>query len=324
MSNIINKTSTDALSVTMQEYYDRKLIHDMAPKLVHYQFGQKRPLPKNNGKTIRFRKWTPFAAITDPLTEGVVPAGQNLAMTEVYAEIAAYGDYVAVTDMLDLTALDPVINDSVELMANQAGLSIDALTRDELLTGTNVQYAGGKTARSAITTGDVLTTTEIRKAVRTLRKNKAKPFEHDGGSHFIAIVSPDALYDLQNDALWQDVAKYQDAEAIYSGEIGRMFGVRFVETTEAGVFKGAGASGADVLATLVFGADAYGVVEIEGSGATNANTIVKPAGSAGSADPLNQISTVGWKVAGYAAKILQPSWMVRIEHGASDAVTTAG
>ena len=322
MAAVTNTTSTSTLSSTMQTYYDRKLLQDMKPKLVHYQFGQKRPLPKNNGKTINFRKWTPFAANTTALSEGTPPDGQALSMTNLSTTIAQYGDYVKVTDLLDMTALDPVINDATELMADQAALSVDTIVKNAIIAGTTVQYAGGNTARNTLDATDVLTTSEIRKAVRTLKKNKARPFT-DGKPYYVAIVGPDTVYDLQNDSMWQDVSKYQNDEAIYSGEIGRMFGVRFIETTEAAIVAGAGAaigSGSDkydVALTLVFGQDAFGVVEIGGQSQQNGQIIVKPAGSAGAADPLNQVSTVGWKVPGFAAVILQQAWIVRIEHGFS-------
>ena len=207
-------------------------------------------------------------------------------MTSVTAGIKAYGGFVAVSDMLDLTALDPVINDAVELMANQGALSIDALTRDELLTGTNVLYANGKTGRGELAAADKLTTTELRKAVRMLKRNKAPQILRGTKGYYAAIVGPDAVYDLQGDPLWQDVSKYQNSEQIYSGEIGTLFGCIIVETPEAAVFTGKGASGGDVAATLVFGKDAYGVVDLDGK---NVRTIIKPAGSAGTADPLDQL-----------------------------------
>jgi N4-gp56 family major capsid protein len=297
----------------MQSYYDRKMILDMQPQLLHYQYGQKRTLPKGEGSTINFRKWTPFPAVTTALTEGVAPDGQDLSMTAITAPVRQYGGYVSVSDLLDLTALDPVINDAVELMANQGALSIDALTKAELLTGTNVVYANGKTSRGALAATDKLTTTELRKAVRLLKRNKTPQFTRGGKSYYVAIVGPDAIYDLQSDPLWQDVSKYQDAEQLYSGEIGRLFGCIIVETPEAAIFSGAGSDG-DVAATLVFGRDAYGVIDIDGQ---NVRAIVKPAGSAGTADPLDQVSTIGWKAAGFAAKILQNAWLVRIESGVS-------
>lgn len=310
------------LSPTMQSYYDRKLLETMKPKLVHCQFGQKRPIPRNNGKTIQFRKWTPFDAVTTALTEGTVPDGQALSQTAVTATVAQYGGYVAVSDLLDMTALDPVANDAVEMMADQGALSLDHIVRDVLTTSadaTNVLYAASSgtaaASRSAITAAHKLTTLEIRKAVRALKKAKAPRISRGGRQYYVAIVGPDTTFDLQSDPLWVDVSKYQAKEQIYSGEIGRLFGVLFVETTEAKIFAGAGASDADVAATLVLGRDAYGLIDIEGSGAVR--TLVKPRGSAGTADPLNQISTVGWKAAAFTAKILQPLWMIRIEHGIS-------
>jgi len=71
----------------------------------------------------------------------------------------------------------------------------------------------------------------------------------------------------------------------------------------------------DVHATLVFGADAYGVIDVDGEGCLQ--TIVKPCGSGGASDPLDQRATVGAKVAAYTAKILNNLWIVRIEHGVS-------
>ncbi|MGI6199372.1 MAG: N4-gp56 family major capsid protein [Christensenellales bacterium] len=386
-------TLSPSLSATMQTYYDRKLLKDMKPKLVHYELGQKRPLPKNQGKTVNFRKWTPFPPLTEPLAEGEVPNGQDLTMTSVQATIDAYGGYVRVTDMLDMTALDPVINDSVELMADQGALTIDHLTRDVIAQTTNVQYAGGVVGRGQIAQDNVLTTTEIRKAVRALKKARAPMFERGGKAYYVAIVSPDTTYDLQNDTLWQDVSKYQMSEQILSGEIGRLFGVIFVESTEALDYRspslsaesrtltvskiepslkkisisetvdfehlgdiegrkvriagkiysvsamftsaflveeeidsqmqvgdliapvGEGLNGCEVAATLVLGRNAFGVVELDGG---NVHTIIKPAGSGGAYDPLDQVSTSAWKVNGYAATILQPTWIVRIEHAISD------
>lgn len=409
MSEVLNTTATAGLSPTVQNYYDKKLIRDMKPRLVHYQYGQKRPIPRGSGKTVNFRKMTPFAPITTALGEGVVPPGQEMAMTEITATVAQYGGYVKITDMLDLTAIDPMKTEAQELMSDQGGLSVDHIVRDAMLLGSNDQEAGGHAYRYKITSTNILTTTEIRKAVRTLKNNKARPFMRNGKPYFIAIVSPNSTYDLQSDALWQGVGQYQDKEAIFSGEIGRLFGVIFVETTEAATIKAenltaaarnltvaswtdgtktlvvdeaisqaeaaalkgrkilisdegttgkpqfyatitsatagaagsaaivltqnqsalgvtpadndilypgeAGAGGIDLEATLVFGQDAYGVVDIENGG--NVQLIVKGPGSAGTADPLNQFSTVGWKVKAMCAKILQDGWLVRIEHAVS-------
>lgn len=303
-------------------YYDRKLLETAKTRLVHAAFGQKRPIPRNNGKHAEFRRYelfTPDAAALE-LTEGVTPDGQSLEQSHVEATVKQYGAYVEVSDLVDLTAYDPVLNDSAELLGEQLGTVVEWVTRDAMCAGSNVQYAGGKTARASVTASDKLTVTEIRKAVRTLKKAKARMFvkSPEGQArkpHFVCICSPDATFDLQNDTLWQDVSKYANVEQIYSGEIGRLFGVVFVESTEAKVYAAAGASSVDVHATLVFGADAYGVVDVAGSGAVQ--SIIKPLGSAGTDDPLNQRATVGAKIMAYAATILNDLWLVRIEHAVS-------
>lgn len=308
MSNINTSTT---ISKSMQTYYDRKVLMNAKPNLVFYEYGQKVVVPKNHGKVVQFRKWTPFDAVDGALTEGVIPEGQSLTMTEVTAELNQYGGYVAVTDILDLTAIDPVVNDSVELMGDQGGLTIDTLIRDELLKGDKVQYAGDATQRSEIVADDVLTVEDIRKAVRTLKNNKAPQFVRDGKGYYVAVVGPNTTFDLQSDPVWQDVSKYANTEQLFTGEIGKLFGVIFVESSQAAV---ATEGDVPVGQTLVFGKNAYGVIELEGG---NLKSIIKPRGSAGTSDPLDQISTVGWKVDGFAAKILQPMWMVRIEHGLS-------
>ena len=399
MNTTISTANTAYFNKT---FYDRKLLDTAKTRFVHANFGQKRSIPRNNGKRVEFRKYDLFTPDTNALTlvEGVTPTGQSLTQSKVEAEVKQYGAYVEISDLLEMTGYDPVIADSAELLGEQLGTVIEWVTRDAMNETTNVQYAGGAASRVALTASNKLTVDEVRKAVRTLKKNKARPFfsAADGSGrkpHFVCICSPDATYDLQNDSLWQDVSKYSNAEQIYSGEIGRLFGVVFVEATEAKIYrqsvfnavnantsssatfvlknnptaqeaaylatggnkimigsteytlaatgsytaatktvklsaaaslsadavvysKDAGAPDAsthaapDVHATLIFGADAYGVVDVAGAGAME--TIIKPCGSAGTTDPLNQRSTVGAKVAAYAAKVLNPLWIVKIEH----------
>ncbi len=402
MSNINTTANTAASTYANKTFYDRALLETAKTRLVHALYGQKRSIPKNSGKRVEFRRYDLFTPDADALVlqEGVTPDGQSLSQSHVEAEVKQYGAYVEISDLMDLTSFDPALADSTELLGEQVGTVVEWVTRDAMCAGTNVQYAGGRSTRLAVTASDKLAVSEIRKAVRTLKKAKARMFtaSTDGSArkpHFICICSPDATYDLQSDSLWQDVSKYSDAEQIYSGEIGRLFGVVFVESTEAKVFtqsvlnavnantsasatfvlknepseaekaylstggnkikigsteytlaasgsytaatqtvklsaaaslsaddivfsEDAGAcdgttkKGLDVHATLVFGADAYGVVDVEGMGCVQA--IVKPIGSGGAADPLDQRATVGAKVTAYAAKILNNLWLVRIEH----------
>ena len=318
-------TETTSLSPTMKTYYDTALIHAAEPRLVHAQFGQKRDIPQGKGKTIEFRKFAQFPKALTPLTEGVTPDGGSITITALTAAVKQYGHYVAISDILDLTALDPILTETVQALGNQAGRTLDTVVREVLNAGTNVQYAEGQvTSRAALTGSHKLTVKAIKQAVLTLKNANAEPIEGD----FIGIIHPDISFDLTEDPEWKYPHQYVDTENIYSGEIGKIAGVRFVETTEAKIFAGAGAtiSGSgdtavkqSVYSTLILGANAYGVTKIAGGGL---QTIIKQLGSAGTADPLDQRSTAGWKAI-LTAKILSDEYMVRIETGASTAARAA-
>lgn len=303
-----NMTTSTGLTPGMQTYYNRELLRTFEPNLVHLQFGENYRMPMNSGITMNMRKMIPVAAKTTALEEGNPGDGKMLAEVAVTTTIQQFGDYARCSDWLDMVHLDENITRRVQRFGDAGARSVDALVRDELATCTNVIYAGGKTARAQLTAADKLTSTELRKAVRTLKKNLAEKFN----GYYVAIVGPDTVYDLQEDDAWVKVSEYQDKENIYTGEVGRLFGIRFVESTEAKIFEGAGASSADVASVIVLGRYAYGLTSLKGN---KPRVVVKTAGSAGTADPLDQISTVGWKLDGFAAKLLQPEFAVRIECG---------
>ena len=303
-----NMTTSTGLTPGMQTYYNRELLRTFEPNLVHLQFGENYRMPMNSGITMNMRKMIPVAAKTTALEEGNPGDGKMLAEVAVTTTIQQFGDYARCSDWLDMVHLDENITRRVQRFGDAGARSVDAMVRDELATCTNVIYAGGKTARAQLTAADKLTSKELRKAVRTLKKNLAEKFN----GYYVAIVGPDTVYDLQEDDAWVKVSEYQDKENIYTGEVGRLFGIRFVESTEAKIFEGAGASSADVASVIVLGRYAYGLTSLKGN---KPRVVVKTAGSAGTADPLDQISTVGWKLDGFAAKLLQPGFAVRIECG---------
>ncbi len=305
-----NMTTSSALSAGMQTYYNRELLRTFEPNLVHLQFGDEHRMPPHSGLVMNMRKLIPLETNTKALSEGEPGESVMLAETEVTVQLQQYGEYARCTDKLDLTHLDMDIMRRTKLFGDAGARSIDAVVREELAKCANVIYAGGKASRAELTAADKLTSRELRKAVKTLKKNHAQTF----GGYYVAIIGPDTMYDLQEDEAFVKVSQYQDKENIYTGEVGRLFGVRLVETTEAKIFEGAGADGADVASVIVLGQYAYGVTSLKGA---KPRVIVKPAGSAGTADPIDQISTVGWKMDGFGAKLLQPEYAVRIECGFS-------
>ncbi len=304
-----NVTTSSGLSDEMKTYYSDYLIDNALPKLVHDQFGQKHPIPKNGGKTIEFRKYSPLPKLTTPIEEGVTPNGQSLNVTTVEATVAQYGGYVTLSDVLLLTAIDNNLVQATKLLGSQAGSTLDTITREVLNGGTNVIYSGGKSARTDLDASSLLTVDDIKKAVRLLKNQNAEKYN---GS-WVGIIHPDIAYDLTNDPAWKDVKTYSDPSDIYEGEIGKLFGVRFVETTEAKIWAKGGKGNEDgqraVYSTLILGDNAYGVTEISGGGLEH---IVKQLGSAGTGDPLNQRATAGWKATKVAERLVE-NYMVRIE-----------
>lgn len=305
-------------------YYDRTLLERATPLLLHTKFGQVRDIPKNNSDVIKFRKYSALSAASTPLTEGVTPNGSQLAVTDSTATVLRYGDYVTLTDKLKTETEDAVETEATQILAEQAALTLDGLAREILSATTTIQYASTATARNEVTAAMKLTVAEIREAVRTMKNNKAKKITSmvDASSGYgtspvdacyVAIVHPNATYDLKGDSAWVSIEKYAGTikGGAMPGEVGKLDEVRFIETTEAKVYEDAGNSGVDVYATLIFGANAYGVTRISGEAM---KTIRKQLGSGGTADPLDQRSSIGWK-ASFVTKILDQLNMIKIEHG---------
>lgn len=402
----LNKTYSPGVAPSVVEYYERSLLENMKPEMVHNRDAQKRTLPEHNGKTVKFRRFTPFAAITEPLAEGVTPAGQTLTETAFTAMVKPYGGHVELTDEINFYLLDNMHQETAKLLADQAALSLDTISRNALNAGMNVQYANSKTSRGALASTDKLTFAEIKTAVRNLKRKNVKPFA-DGFYH--AIVHPDVVHDLTADTMWVDVAKYQDKVKTERYELGTIYKVKFFESTNAMVFKaqtyiygtktsltatafdaatkcmtvsdsiseddaramtgllvnvqitktsvdsvtpmciervdatnkkiyfrwvpasttdwtttnalkivpyGGGASGADVYSTLIYGENAFGTIELGGTG-RNVQIIINAPGSSGALDPLAQRGTIAWKVKGFCTVILQDDFIVRLESGAT-------
>ena len=225
------------LSPEMKTYYSDYLIDNAEPALVHDRFAQKQEIPKGQGKSVQFRKYDPLPKITDPIVEGVTPMGQTINMGIVTATLAQYGGYVELTDLLLMTAIDNNLCMATKLLGSQAGRTLDTISREVLVGGTNVQYGEGQiSSRDQIEAeGEdacLLTVNAIRRAVRFLKNQNA---EKINGS-YVAIIHPDVAYDLMSDPNWRTPMQYADPSALFEGEIGKLEGVRFIESTEAKVF----------------------------------------------------------------------------------------
>lgn len=287
----MNTTESAGLSAEMKEYYDRTLLERMKPNMPFLKYGQKRPIPKNHGKTISFRKFHSLEPATTPLTEGQPPVAKDLTVTEITATIKQYGDVVEVTDVLESTAIDPVITETVEIEGEQAGETLNIIARDELLNTTSVYNVGGGVEEDEITESNILTSDDVLKVQTIFKRSNIKPVS---GKYYLWFLSPEQAADIMRDPLWRDVSKYgHNAKDIEDGEIGRLHGFKFIDTTM--VEPKENASGVNVYSGVAFGKNAYGITDVENG--SKPKTIIKLCKDDDSdrSDPLNQKSTIGWK-----------------------------
>lgn len=306
IQTITNVSGQNQLANEDKIFYEKTLITRLIPQLNFYKDAMKKKLPKNSGRTINFRKFNSLTAPSSSLTEGITPDGNNLDVSKIEAVVAQYGDFVTISDLIQMTGIDPVLTETSELLGEEAGQLIDTKIQEAIAKGTNVFFAGGVGTRAAVASGDnKLTGDDIKKIVRKLKNANAKKFP-DGFYHM--QIDPDIAYDLMADPMWVDVSKYSKPEQMEKGELGKMHGMKFYETTNIQTVK---ESSKDIHLAFAYGKDSYGCVDLE-NGAGKPEIIVKPNGSAGTNDPLNQRASAGWKNC-FTAVITQPMALVRVE-----------
>lgn len=309
----VQTTGSANLSGENKTFYHDTLIDSAEPYLVHDQFAMEIPIPEHGGKTLELRIFDVLDKQTRELTEGVTPDGNNLKMRTMTVEVKQYGDYVTISDVASVTMIDPLILQATKAMGSQAGRSLDTVTREVLTAGTNVLYATKVvdgtateiTSRAGLTTDCKITPDLMFQAAAMLKAMLAEPFGRD----YVAIIHPYAAYDLMKGAgnEWVDIVKYSAVEQLFSGEIGRIAGVRCIESTEAKVVKGGSGGNLGVFLTMVLGKDAYATTKVSGLGLEH---IFKPLGSGD--DALNQRCSVGWKATKACIRVKEQN-MVRIE-----------
>ena len=325
-------TTTTQIASAKTEFFDKVLLVRALPFLSYDKFGQRKPLPKGNSKTIKFRRYTTLSTATSALSEGTQPTAVQLEKTDITADIAQYGNVVEITDMVDQTNVESVLTEANELLGENAGESLDEIYRDVLVAGTTVQYSNGA-ARTAV--NEILTGEMLDKSIRTLKRNNSvmhtemiKAGTGIGTSPirpaFWAIVHPDVEYTLEKISGFKPTIEYASQGPVMEGEIGSYKNIRFLSTTKgkiwtdgggavAGAVRSTTGTNCDVYGILIFAKNAYGITELRGEGLKN---YFKDFGSSGTDDTLNQKASAGWK-ATTVAKILNDNFMLRLEVAAA-------
>ena len=231
----LNTTTSNGMSPLMESILNRYVLEANKTRRKYTKFGQRVDIPKGKAKTVAFDKLSPLPKATTPLTEGVTPKGAAINITRVKGEPEQFGNYVSYTDQLDFFANDPSpeVLKYAELLTENQLETFEHLDAMELASGLNVFYAGDAESRSELT--DVLTVKDVRRAVTSLKRNKVQPAD---GTDYIAFIHPDVVYNIYNDEEWRQPHTYRDTKQLYDGEIGRLFGVRFIEDPDAYVVRG--------------------------------------------------------------------------------------
>ena len=323
-------TAYGDISPRTAAYASKELLKRGLPFLVIEKFGQAKTLPEANSKVIKFRRYSALPNTPVALTEGVTPAGQTLGYVDVTATLSQYGDKTTITDVVMDTHEDPVLNEAIELLGEQAAQMIEKMRYGVLKAGTNVLYANGAT-RGAVNTA--VSVTMQRRATRALKRQNARFITSVVRSTpsygteavapgFVGLIHPDCEGDVRSMVGFTPAEKYGSMTP-WENELGKVEDVRYVTSTifepfaDAGGAKGLMLSTtgtlADVYPILYVARDAYGIVALKGQFAiTPMVTNPKPSDS----DPLAQRGHAAWKTM-QTAVILNDAWLVRGEVAAT-------
>jgi N4-gp56 family major capsid protein len=337
-------TTYGDISPAVAAYSVVRMLKRAMPYLHLEKFGQVYPLPTNSTQTAKFRRYFLAGATgaagpdsgnfyipvaTSPLVEGVTPSGSIMANQDYTVTLAQYGDFITITDVVEDTHTDPVLQQATDILGEQAAVTVETIRFNTLKAGTNVYYANSVGTRASIVTAIALTdqrhvTTGLnRQNSRKITSVVASTSDFNTKSveaSYMAVCHPDLESDLRNITGFVPVASYGPHTSPFEGEIGTIEQVRYLTSTVIAPFLGAGGSNSllretssavDVYPVLYFGRDAYGIVPLKGKSSMTP-MVVNPKPAAG--DPLAQRGTIGWKL--YTSQvILQDLWMARLEVG---------
>lgn len=294
-------TTSTTLAADLQTYFSKKLLMQAQYQTKLDQFGYTEKIPSASSKTISFTQYADLAVATTPLAEGTAPTDTALSSSAITAVIDQLGAFVTLTDLAELTVKHPVVQKTTELLGVQAARSYDRTINSVIVAGTSVIYQGTNAARTDIGAGEVLTFSEVKKAVAQLRNNGAQEFA-DG--NFVLVVDPSVEADLMGDTTFQNTVYRQPeikGNENYKGTITKFGGVTVVRSNNIPTI----ASTVTVHTSYVFGQNAYAVSDLQ------TLTMYKE-GPGSVSDPLHQKMTMGWKL-GFKSVILNNNFMVRLE-----------
>lgn len=305
-----NTAGVNQLPEENATFYKTAMLDRLLPDLHYMRYGEKKNIPRRHGASAQWRRLNSLAVVTTGITEGVTPDGVNLDITPVTATVQEYGNWTKISEFIDLVGIDPILTETSELMGENAAESMDTIVRDVVNAGTNVVYANGALDADALNPAtDKINRNDILRMRTILKRNKVKPIKlPDGSMGYLMFLHPDVAADLMRTDDWKSQNTYVTIDNRKNGELGKMDGVYFLESVNNAIEENANDD--SVYLNCMIGKGAYGVPDVEGS--SSPDIIVHGAGSAGTADPLNQFNTVAWKTT-FTTVRLQELAIIRYE-----------
>lgn len=288
-------TTVDILPPKVREYYITDLLITAYPMLVHNSFAERYVLPEKSGDTVVMSSYDRLATVPVPITDGVVPPGADLTSSIIKAQLQWYGNYVRITNQVEYTVEDQTLNQATRLLAQNMGETLDEITRDVLISGgVSVLATGGINGN----TPTEISQQAVDNVVELLLDQNADMISEivEGAMKINTTPIPDAFFGFVHTKQLADLKKvpsfvYKSSYSQYTkalpSEWGSTGNIRWLYSSK--VYKSAAAT--PVYGNPVVGYQAYGTVHL---GSDSGNFYIKPLGSAGSADPLNQFGSAGW------------------------------
>jgi N4-gp56 family major capsid protein len=301
--------STGTLTTELITYLQRVFLERAKNDIVFKEGAMVQDLPANSGKTMSWDRYVPAPSGTPSakvLTEGVVPAGIQLTQSQITTTVLQYGDFTTITDFLNATGIDKQATEKTEVMSTQMVEIIDNVIRDALFAGSTALFANSRASLSTITATDGLTSKDVLRVRRALKK-AATPVYADG--RYIGKIGPDTSFDLMQDTTWVNSHVYVDGTPLYNAEVGRLWNVRFIE---ANANQKSEASTVTVYSNFFHGMGFFGTVDLENM----QGGLYIHKGKDETANPLEQYFTIGWKTA-FTTTVLNSAWGLNLKTAAT-------
>jgi len=283
---------TGGVATSQKKYLASKLIQRSYQKLIAHSICDKVQLEKGVGLTANFVRFNRMNVPLAALSEGSDPSNSTFNLSQVQVTLDQWGDQIVLTDVAQLTTFHPLLQQAIELLADNAQRVIDREVQIVWLAGTNIQYADGSvTTRRTITSALKMTDNAIHQARVTLVDGGAPPRggpaggTHaasatgtiNGGSSYVAICGPQVMADIMQTSTslgsFVSVAMYANQKALYNAEVGTWLGIRWVETNFIPKFTLLGGKTIAVASTANMGAaDSPVVTAVSTGGALTSST----------------------------------------------------